>query len=113
MAFDLPRWWWIGLTVGLFLLALGGALNAVGAGMWDNHASDGCGHRYGPGSADPPAGVDCSGQRLAIGVVEGVARATFGPGIAIAILAGVYLLGAAIAGGFARRNGNGQGGDPS
>ncbi len=99
MAFDVPRWWWTGFVVGLLLLAIGGALNAVEEGMRENHSTDGCGHTLGGArpAEDQPEDVDCRGQRLTIGWVDALSQATFGPGIAITILAGVYLIGAAIA----------------
>ncbi len=113
MSFTIPRWWWTALIVSLVLLALGGTLNAVESGMRDNYATDGC---VGPATEDPPEDVDCAGQRLSIGIVDAVSRATFGPGIAMAILAGVYLLGSAIAlawGGPSRENEPPQGGGPA
>lgn len=99
MAFDVPRWWWTGFVVGLLLLALGGALNAVEEGMRDNYSTDGCGHTGGGArpADEQPDDVDCRGQRLTIGWVDAFSQATFGPGIAITILTGVYLIGAAIA----------------
>lgn len=98
MSFTIPRWWWTGLIIALVLLALGGTLNAVESGMRDNYSTDGCGDPWGGrGADDPPEGVDCPGQRLSMGIVDAVSRATFGPGVAMAILAGVYLLGSAIA----------------
>lgn len=98
MPFETPRWWWTGFAVALLLLATGGALNAAEDAMRDNYATDGCGPPWGgqyPG--EQPEGVDCSGQRLTRGIIDALARATLGPGIAMAILAGVYLLGSAIA----------------
>jgi hypothetical protein len=106
----MPRLWWTGFVIGLVLLAAGGALGAVRNGMDDNLATDGCGSPYGPApSGKAPEDVDCDKARLARGIVHGAALATQGPGIAIAILAGVYVLGAAIVGGFARRGSDEKG----
>jgi hypothetical protein len=99
MPFEPPRWWWTGLVVALVLLATGGALNAVEQGMRDNYVTDGCGPPWGGARSveEQPEDVDCGALRLQFGIVDAVSRATFGPGIAMAILAGVYLLGSALA----------------
>jgi hypothetical protein len=106
MVFEPPRLWWVGLFVALGLLATGGALNAVEAGMKDNYATDGCGFYWGGPRPveDHPEDVDCRGQRLAIGIVDAFSRATFGPGVALSILIGVYLLGSVIAIALGSRN---------
>lgn len=94
--FEVPRWWWIGVTAGLVLVAVGGALGAVEDGMRENHSLDGCGG-FGP----PREGADeaqCREGRIRITVVDAVTRATLGPGIAVVVLAGVYLVATAVAG---------------
>lgn len=99
-----PRWWWIGVLVGLVLVATGAALGAVEQGMREEQALEGCGAFGGP-AAEGVDEQECRGERVRITVVDAVTRATLGPGIAIVVLAGVYLLAAAITQRRPRRRG--------
>ncbi len=104
MDLPVPRWWWKGVIVGVALLAVGGALSAVEEGLRDIHAGE-CGYPYyGPPSSENKTPSDrtqydsgCRSDRLQITWIDAAGRATFGPGIAVVVLAGVYLVAVAIA----------------
>jgi len=90
MAFAVPGWWSKGVVAGLALLAVGGALLAVADGLRDTSRLAGC-DPYGAGTTP-----DCRSDRLTVTVVDALGRGTLGPGIAMVVLAGVYLIAAGI-----------------
>lgn len=85
------------MAAGLILLAVGGALLAVGQGMREAGAIDGCTAHGGP-VADWADEQACREQRVRTTILDALGRGTLGPGIAIVVLAGVYLLAMAITG---------------
>ena len=95
--FPVPRWWWIGVLVGLCFIAVGAALGAVEQGMRERQALDGCGAYFGEPDTEDADSQACRDGRVRITVVDAVTRATLGPGIAVVVLGAVYLVATAIA----------------
>ncbi len=102
MEVPIPTWWWKGVIAGIALLAVGGAMTAVHQGYQDVYWQD-CQPRFshGPNGTveeieGPRPAEDCRTDRLRLTWLDASARATFGPGIAVLSLAGVYLIAAAI-----------------
>lgn len=109
MRFDIPRHVALFTVLGLVLLAAAGAADAMADSLRQNYQNE-CGsfdlgfrpHEPGnetqePEPLTPQERQECRDARLPVTVAEAVHRGALAPGIAIVAIAGVYLLGAAIA----------------
>lgn len=104
---EVPRRVLQAFVAGLVLLGVAGAATAVHSNLQDLHWQDCIGLER-PKPAEPrndtrqeaPLGPDeraqCRSEQRTLTALDALARATMGPGIAIVVLVGLYLLASAV-----------------